>query len=217
MLRMMSMSGLVLGLFLCGTLPSLAQFEFDPRFQVRLRGIVIDPNVKETIDPIGGFADVSTEWVPELDFTLFINDNIAFELIAAIAEHDIEVFDSAVGDLSIGDVLVLPPTLLAQYHFNFGQWRPYIGGGVNITGFFDEDVSAGGNGGIITDFNVETSFGPAAQFGVDYFITDNWLINADFKFIFIDADLTIDTVLGPVIADADINPLVFGVGIGYKF
>ncbi|MEM8798635.1 MAG: OmpW family outer membrane protein [Pseudomonadota bacterium] len=199
------------------TTPAVAEAPEPTKFgdvQVRFRGIVIAPNEKEDIVPIGGSADVSNEWVPELDITLFLAKNISLELIAAIAEHDIEVQDSVVGDLSIGDVLVLPPTLLLQYHFDLGSYQPYLGAGVNITGFFDEDAATGGP---INDFNVETSVGPALQVGMDYFITKNLFINFDAKFIFMNGDITIDTALGPVTADADINPFVFGAGIGWRF
>lgn len=191
-------------------------------FQVRFRGILINPFEDKGLEPIGGSVRISEEFVPELDFTLFLTKSISVELIAAIAEHDIEVQGSPVlesvglpnGDLTVGNVLVLPPTLLAQYHFDLGRFQPYVGAGVNFTGFFDEDAATGGP---VIDFNLESSIGPALQAGVDYFISENWFLNLDAKFIFMDTDVVADTTLGPVTGNLNVNPLVIGGGVGYRF
>jgi outer membrane protein len=67
------------------------------------------------------------------------------------------------------------------------------------------------------------SFGPALQAGFDYDLDGKeggWAINADIKKIWINTDVTVDftTALGASVnADVDINPLVVGVGLGYKY
>lgn len=61
------------------------------------------------------------------------------------------------------------------------------------------------------------------QVGFDYDLDGQpggWLLNADVKKIWINSDVTVDftTALGASVnADVDINPLVVGIGFGYKY
>ena len=111
---------------------------------VRLRAINVVPNEEATITPIGGDVDIDTSVVPELDITYFVQDNWALELILGVTPHDVMAVDTAAGDIDLGDVTLLPPTLTLQYHFNpEGQYRPYVGAGVNYTHFIHEDLASG--------------------------------------------------------------------------
>ena len=85
-------------------------------FMIRLRGLAIQPDDRAQIDAIGGNTEISNEYVPEIDFSYFLTDNLALELIAATARHDVKAVDTAVGELDLGKVSHLPPTLLLQWH-----------------------------------------------------------------------------------------------------
>ena len=167
---------------------------------------------------IGGDVDIDTSVVPEFDISYFFTDNIAAELILGVTPHDVMAVDTAVGDLDLGDVTLLPPTLTLQYHFNpEGQVRPYLGAGVNYTIFFNDDLPSGT---ILDGIDYDPSFGLALQAGVDYAINERWFLNFDVKKVWINTDVTVDftTALGATVdADVDINPWVIGVGAGYKF
>jgi outer membrane protein len=56
-------------------------------FILRLRGRAIGPNSDGKINGIGGDVEVSDEYTPEIDFTYFLTDRFALELIAATARH----------------------------------------------------------------------------------------------------------------------------------
>ena len=179
---------------------------------VRLRGLHVVPNESATIDPIGGDVDIDTSIVPELDISYFVQDNWAVELILGVTPHDVMAVDTAVGDVDLGDVTLLPPTLTLQYHFNpEGQYRPYVGAGVNYTHFFNEDLPSGS---ALSTIDYDASFGLAAQAGIDIALQDEWFLNLDVKYIDIDTDVVID---GAVNADVQIDPVVFGVGFGRRF
>lgn len=182
-------------------------------FLIRLRGIGVIPADNADIDPIGGDTELSNTGMPEIDFTYFVTDNIAFELIAATTHHEVSAKSTAAGNVDLGDVWLLPPTLLAQYHF-FPKERfsPYIGAGINYTIFYAVDEA---KNSIATDVDYENSVGWALQIGVDYRLTDSWYINADVKRLFLDTDVNINN--GGVKADVDVDPWIFGMGIGYKF
>lgn len=189
---------------------------------VRARAIMVDPQddaggVQPTFP--GGSVEVDSDVVPELDFTYFVANKWALELILATTKHNID----GAGDLEalgkVGDTMVLPPTLTLQYHFQpEAKWRPYVGVGVNYTLFYDEDSSSALNDAIgDTSISLDDSFGFAVQAGMDIDINENWFVNADVKWINIETEAELNT--GGLIntVDVDINPIVAGIGIGRRF
>lgn len=182
-------------------------------FMIRLRGIGVIPADNADIDPIGGDTELSNTGMPEVDFTYFVTDNIAFELIAATTHHEVSAKDTAAGEVDLGDVWLLPPTLLVQYHFfTKERFSPYVGAGINYTIFYGVDEA---KNSIAQDVDYENSVGWALQIGMDYRLDDNWYINADVKRLFLGTDVNINN--GGVKADVDVDPWIFGMGIGYKF
>ncbi|WP_417456473.1 OmpW/AlkL family protein [Kordiimonas sp.] len=176
---------------------------------VRLRLIDVAPQESSTVS-IGGEAEVNSSVVPELDITYFWSKNVATELILATTKHDVSAKGTALGNLSLGDTWVLPPTLLMQYHFNpEGGVKPYVGAGVNYTFFYNADP------GDVASIDYENGFGVALQAGVDFRIKDNWYFNVDAKKLWLNTDVSING--GGVTADVDLDPWVLGVGFGYRF
>jgi outer membrane protein len=106
---------------------------------VRLRAISVVPDESATIQAIGGDVQISSAYVPELDFTYFFTKKGAAELILATTKHDVKAISTAVGDIELANVWLLPPTLTLQYHFDGEVVSPYIGAGVNYTLFYNID------------------------------------------------------------------------------
>ena len=184
------------------------------KWQFRLRGIVVTPDESADIEAIGGDASISTAVVPEFDISYFFNENWSLELILATAKHDVEVVGTQVGDLDLGHVWLLPPTLTGQYHFTGGDFVPYIGAGLNLTLFYGVD-----EGPVADDVDYDTSIGYALQGGFDYMLNDKWFLNLDVKKLFLNTDATVNatTALGATVgADVDINPWIIGFGVGVK-
>ncbi len=204
----MALAGLLAGAFM-GDLalsPAMAQEEASP-WQVRVRGIAVVPDEGGPVSPIGGTVNIDDSFVPELDFTYFFTDNIAAELILATAEHTVA---ATVGPTALGEVWLLPPTLTLQYHFMpHQQISPYVGAGVNYTIFYNDNAPAG------ISINYEDSFGWVLQAGADLKIDDHWMLNVDVKKVFLDTDVSING--GAITAKVDIDPWIFGAGIGYRF
>ncbi|MEM8927212.1 MAG: OmpW family outer membrane protein [Bacteroidota bacterium] len=184
------------------------------KWQFRLRGIVVTPDESADIEAIGGDVDISTAVVPEFDITYFFNENWSLELILATANHDVEAIGTAAGDIDLGDVWLLPPTLTAQYHFTGGDFVPYLGAGPNLTLFYGVD-----EGPVADDVDYDTSVGFALQGGFDFMLNDKWFLNLDVKKLFLNTTATVNatTALGATVeADVDINPWIFGFGVGVK-
>lgn len=189
---------------------------------VRLRGIVVAPteNSSNVLPGFpGGEVGVENAFVPELDFTYFFTRNFAAELILATSPHDLagEGTLSALGE--IADVMVLPPTLTLQYHFNpGGRLRPYAGIGVNWSIFYSEDASAALVGALgPTSVTVDDSVGVAYQVGFDLALSERWFLNADVKYIQIDTTATLNSGGTINAVDVDLDPIVAGVGVGLRF
>ncbi|MCL6220322.1 OmpW/AlkL family protein [Zunongwangia pacifica] len=187
----------------------------DNPWQFRLRGVVVSPDEKASIEAIGGDADISTSVIPELDITYFFTKNWSLELILGTTKHDVEAVNTAAGNIDLGSVWLLPPTLTFQYHLTeLGNFKPYIGAGVNYTIFYSVD-----EGPVADDLDYDNSFGFAGQLGFDYMISDKWFINLDVKKLFLQTDVTVNATSAldaTVGADVDINPWLFGLGFGVK-
>ena len=171
-------------------------------WMIGARVINISPDVSTSISGL----DVKDQWTGELDFTYFFTPNIAAELIAAWAKHEVTLNGN-----SLGKVGVLPPTLTLQYHFtNLGAFKPYVGGGFNYTYFYENELANG-------TLNInDNSWGGALQAGFDYQIQKNWYLNADVKYLWINTKVNV-TATGAELGSLDINPWVFGVGVRYRF
>lgn len=184
-------------------------------WMIRGRALVVVPQEDASLKlggvPLpGADVDISNSVVPELDISYFFSPNIAVELILGVTPHNVKGAGSLAG-ARIGSAWLLPPTLTLQYHFtNFGQFRPYVGAGVNYTVFFDEKAKGG-----FTDFDLKDSFGLALQAGFDYMIDEHWGINFDVKKIFLEPKVKVNN--GLVSGKVRIDPWLIGTGVTYKF
>jgi outer membrane protein len=184
-------------------------------FMIRARAIgVIPENNSSRISVIGGHVDATAQAAPEFDFSYFLTDNIALELIAATTRHDVKAKGTAVGDIDVGSVWALPPTLTLQYHFlPHSRFSPYVGAGVNVTFWYGASPA----NPPVTHFSVGTGIGPAIQAGIDYNISGHWFANVDVKQIFLNTNAHVDALGTTVKAHTALDPLVVGMGIGYRF
>ncbi|ACK47347.1 OmpW family protein [Shewanella baltica OS223] len=182
---------------------------------VRAGAVVVAPN--ESSDPVATFGEfkVSNNTQLGLNFGYMLTDNFGVELLAATPfSHDV----SLAGVGKIAETKQLPPTLVAQYYFGNSQSvvRPYIGVGVNYTNFYDNEFT-NDLGGALTDLSMTTSWGLAAQAGVDYQVNKNWLVNASVWYAQISSDVKFKLSGDTVVIGTDIDPWVYMVSVGYTF
>lgn len=185
--------------------PALAQ---ESPWLVRVRAVYINPADKS--DPVGGTGasdrlHVSDKWIPEVDISYFLTPNWAAELVLTYPQkHDVTLDGQRIGSFKH-----LPPTLLAQYHFLPGaQIDPYVGAGINYTLISKVDI-LNGAGRLEHD-----SVGGALQAGVDFRIDSKWSVNLDVKKVQIRSNVDINGVRASRVR---IDPVLFGVGVGYRF
>ncbi|MGK3273119.1 OmpW family protein [Comamonas kerstersii] len=186
----------------------------DGKWQVRVRAVHIDAANKGSAaakDNLG--LSVSNKTIPEIDISYYFTPNFAAELILTYPQKHKIYSNGALGDLGqIGSLKQLPPTLLAQYHFtNFGAFKPYVGAGINYTRF--SSVKFNEVGSSINPRVKKNSWGGALQVGFDYALDKNWSLNFDVKKVYMDTTVTTDVASGKL----KVDPVLIGVGVGYRF
>ncbi len=184
---------------------------------VRLRATQVSPDEKSKLDnaTFGANSDlkVDNNTIPELDISYYFTKNIAAELILALGtRHKVEA-DLNGTKVDLGKVNLLPPTLLAQWHFNPDQtFDPYVGAGISYIRAMDNSLSLPNS----TDIHISrNNWGGALQAGLDLNLENKWLLNVDVKKIWFDTTVRLDGV--GKIDSLDIDPWVVSVGFGKKF
>ena len=190
---------------------------------LRARAIIVAPNESSSgITPAFPTERVSVNnsVMPELDLTYMATNHIGFELIAAATKHGVSGITGTTGGIGkLATTWVLPPTLTAQYHFNpEGKLRPYVGAGINYTIFYATNATPGLESAVgKTNVGMSDSVGWAAQAGADFDLTDKVFVNVDVKYISIKTNATLSTTAAGVQrVHVDLDPLVFGIGLGIR-
>ncbi len=173
----------------------------------------------ETIDESDAFSalginfaadsvSVSDKLIPEIDINYAFSDTLTAQLVLTLPqEHHVDL--AGVGRL--GSFKHLPPTLLLEYKAFPGQaFRPYVGAGVNYTLIFDSELSVAG-----IPLSLENaSIGLAAQVGFDYTLSEKWALNVDLKKAMLATDVSVG---GTKLTEAQLNPILYSLGLRYSF
>jgi len=198
-----TVSKLALGLLAAMSLNVMAQ---ENPWMVRVRATNLNWDNGQTSGVQSNNITAKDKTIPEFDVSYFFTKNIAAELVLTYPQK----VNVDLGAGNIGYVRALPPTLLAQYHFDaIGPVKPYVGAGVNYTIFSRRESLLGGAAAIDN-----ASLGYALQAGADYMLNKNWGINLDVKYIQIKTDVKVG---GANIGNLNLSPIATSVGVTYKF
>lgn len=153
-------------------------------------------------------ASIGSDVRPTVAIGRFLNDDWAVEVLAALPfDHEVRLNGTKAADFKH-----LPPTVSAQYYFGEpGGFRPFIGAGLNYTWTFDQRETGPLEG---TRLKIGNSFGLAAQLGVLAQVNDRFHLVADVRWIDIDASISVD---GTDVGDVAVDPLVYGLSLGWRF
>ena len=157
----------------------------------------------------GDIVEVDADLMFTFDLTYMMTEHWAVELLAAAPfTHEISLINGP----KVAEAKQLPPTLSLQYHFNpRGRFQPYVGAGVNVTIFFDEETRGVLDG---ADLDLDNSVGFAAQVGFDWAIREHWIFNGSARYMAIDTDAKLN---GTKLENVEIDPIVIGFNLGYVF
>jgi outer membrane protein len=190
-------------LLLAPAAPAHLAAQSEHPWTLRTRALLVGANAES--DPVG--LDVYSAFTVEADISRRFGRHFAAELILASASHEVtSMVDGE--EVPLGSVELLPPTLLAQYHFlPDAKVHPYVGAGVNLSIFYEKS-------GDLDALDLATKVAPAAQAGVDVDLSDRMLLNFDLKWIWLKTTLENE---GTSLAELTIDPFIIGAGVGFRF
>jgi outer membrane protein len=188
----------------CAAGSAMAQTTVESPWLVRLRAVHLDSaNGGSTTANLG--LSMNDKTIPEVDITYFFSPNLAAELVLTVPQKQ-TVYANGV---AIGTFKHLPPSLLMQYHFtNVQGFKPYVGAGVNYTRITSVNLASGTAG------LEKSSVGGVLQAGLDIPIDKQLSFNIDVKKVYLRSDVFLN---GANVGDFKIDPVLFGVGVGYRF
>ena len=168
-------------------------------------------------------VDASTQLGLTVNYML--SKTWSVELLAATPFRHDAMGTGALAGLKIADAKQLPPTLSLIYHFpEIGKWQNYVGVGLNHTFFFSEEITGAAAATLGTlgltggSLSMDSSTGASLQWGVDYHLDNDWLVNASVRWIDIDTTADIAFSNGSrLTADVEIDPLVYTLAVGFSF
>ena len=180
--------------------PAFAQPGSEGPWLVRARAVHLDSSNGDST-PLA--LSINNKWLPELDISYFFTPQIAAELVLTVPQKQ----TLSASGTPIGSFKHLPPTLTLQYHFQAPGFKPYVGAGLNYTRISSVDLPAG----VTVDRN---SFGPALQAGVDIPLAPHLSLNIDVKKVYIRTDVA---AAGSTLGTFKVDPVLFGIGLGWRF
>lgn len=201
----------------------------DGPFQLRLRGVWMATESKSeafsiptstpgTLFPVGSDElKVSNNFYPELSGEYFFTPNWSLEGALAWPTN----FDVKFQGNKIGNQKYMPNTLTVKYNFMpDNDFRPYLGVGGSYTTIGNQHLyilssTQYSADDITSDSNHKLGF--VAQAGFDYKVAQSWFLNADFRYL---SNITTDlhtTATNTKLTQLKLQPLLFSVGIGYRF
>lgn len=171
----------------------------------------------------GTQADVKADTQLSGGLTYLLNDHLSIDLPLALPfKHDIVGDGAIAGAGKIGEVKVLPVTLLGQYRFMApaAMVRPYLGAGLTYARFFKARGTAvltaitGGSPAQPTTLEVESRFGTTFQVGASVALSDRWGLDASVAKTYLKTTTQLST--GQSI-DLKLDPLSVSLAASYRF
>lgn len=218
-------ASLLIGMTLVGSQPALAE---SGDILIRGRVLYVMPNdnsglIRPGFGAIPSGVSVDSNIGAELAATYFLTSQIGLEFGFAGSKLDLagDQGSPAQGDLATAKFIM--PTVSLQYYFMpDAVVRPYVGAGVNYIRYYDETPGSVLDLAVVPPINLQPSvslegkFGYHAQIGVDIPVNDRFFVNLDVKYI--RTDTTAKFVTSDLdFVDVNINPIVFGLGLGFRF
>lgn len=200
-------AALVAAILLAGTFATTAQAADDGNWVLRFGVHTVVP--KSDNGSLAGMqATINNSTRPSASLEYMFTPNWGVDVLAAWPfSHDVRL-----NGVEAATTRQLPPTIGINYHFlPNARVSPFVGAGVNFTWFYD----AKGVGPLTgTKVSVANSWGGAVHAGLDVKLANNWLLTADARWINIESDVRVN---GVKVGTAKVNPMVYGLSLGYRF
>lgn len=152
--------------------------------------------------------------------TYMLTDRVAIDVPLALPfKHDLAGAGAIAGAGKVGEVKVLPATLLVQWRFMEpnAKVRPYVGAGVTYARFFKErgnSTLSALTSGSPTTFSVESKFAGTVQLGASFQVNERWFVDLNATRTWLSTRATLST--GQTI-DKKLDPISVSIAAGMRF
>jgi len=178
-----------------------------------LRTMLLDVRTvksQSSISIIGGHIKTPDKRTVGADISYFFTPEIALEFQGGIFSRDYSISNSRVGSFKVGTIESNSVSLTLQYHFDTCcAFTPYLGLGANHAWTRKVEPASG-----IPDFQVKDLNSLILNAGIDYYLSDNWLLSTSIRYL-ISPDYQFEG--HGFNASVKMDTLVTGVGIAYRF
>lgn len=217
--------GLLAGVLFAASQPALAEAG-----DILIRGratyfMPLDDSglIRPGIGKLPSGASVEDKFGAEFAFTYFLSNTIGLEFGFGGSKLNIFGDDHTPSEGDLVSAKFIMPSATLQYHFMpKAAVRPYVGVGINYVRYYDEQP-----GSVLVLANrfpnrvqptasLEGKFGYHGQIGFDVPLTDRFFVNFDVKYVM--TNTTAKFVTNDIdFVDIDVNPIIFGLGLGFRF
>ncbi|WP_189517546.1 OmpW/AlkL family protein [Kushneria pakistanensis] len=166
--------------------------------------------MRSNIPLIDGTVETPDVVSPTLDLSYFLTDHWALQLAGGVSSTRYRVADSMLSDFDVGTIKTAAIALMAQYHFRPGaSLNPYLGVGMVRSHTLRVDPADH-----IPDFEVEDINSMLLGAGLDYHLGGHWFANAAIQYLKVP---TYQFKGEGFSAEVDMDTLITGLGLGYRF
>jgi outer membrane protein len=136
------------------------------------------------------------------------------------APHGLGAGGGSFDGLDVGEVWIAESTFTLQYYLPlWGRWRPYAGLGASVAAFHSADISEAAQAVGVYDIRSDVGVGLALQAGVSHHLNRSWVVNFDIKYLDLPIDLRLTNAEDVTMdrLEADLDPLIIGLGAAWRF
>jgi len=170
----------------------------------------------------GTKTDVGADTELSGGITYMWSDHLAIDLPLALPFTHKIIGDGAIkGAGDVGEVKAVPFVVFLQYRFNeaSAKFRPYVGLGATYAYFYDAKGSGKltaltNPGGPATTLSVDSKYAATPQIGATFALGDKWFVDVHYSKTYLSTTTHLST--GQHL-DITLDPIAYGVDIGYKF
>lgn len=170
----------------------------------------------------GTKTDVGSDTQPGGGISYMLTDNFSVDVPLALPfHHKLYGAGAIAGVGQIGEVQALPITVFLQYRFleASAKFRPYVGLGATYAYFFNEQgngtlTALTNPGGTPTKLKVDSQFILTPQIGATIAVGDKWFVDMFYSKSNLSTRTTLSTGQTQDIA---LDPVSYGISVGYKF
>ena len=198
---------LALGVLACAIAVNSSAQDADTPWVLRFGAHIVDPTSNNGY-LAGAKTSISSSTRPTFSIEYMLTPQWGFEALAALPfQHTLRL-----NGQRAATVKQLPPVLGVNYHFLAGAAvSPFLGLGVNYTHFYDVNGVGPLFGAHVA---AKDSWGAAAHGGIDFRLSERWILTADVRWMDIRSKVHVD---GAYVGTAKVDPLAYGLSVGRRF